>query len=191
MASGRGVSPVKLFVGMLGSDADLLRRAAHLLSQQYGPVDFASELWPFDETDYYEPEMGPDLKRRFVSFQDLIQPDRIAEIKRESYEIERQLADDTLAAIPRPVNLDPGYLDLSKLVLATTKDASHRVYLGAGIFAEVTLRYARGGWQLLPWTYPDFRKDEYHELFRKLRERYRSQRQALMNTQTHPDGELL
>jgi hypothetical protein len=180
MASPRAPQPVKLFVGMLSSDPDLLRRARQLLTRTHGPAEFDSELWPFNQTDYYDAEMGPDLKRTFVVFERLARPDDLPEIKIGTNALEAHLADEALSAVPRPVNLDPGYLDLNKLVLASTKDASHRLYLGRGIFGEVTLRYTEGGWQLLPWTYPDFREPHYHAFFTQVRERYKAQRRDLL-----------
>ncbi|MBN2448514.1 MAG: DUF4416 family protein [Phycisphaerae bacterium] len=181
MARPRGAKPVKLFVGMLSSDHDLLRRARHLLTREYGEIDLESDFWRFDQTDYYEPEMGPDLQRWFISFTRLIRPDHLPQIKRLACEMEERIAGEALSEIPRPVNLDPGYLDLNKLVLGTTKDASHRIYVGNGIFAEVTLRYTQGGWQLLPWTYPDFRQSDYHVFFEKVRAAFREQRREFLN----------
>ena len=123
--------------------------------------------------------MGPDLLRQFVSFEPLIDPGRLAEIKRETNELERRIADDAAALeIERPVNIDPGYVTPDKLVLATTKDRAHRIYLSSGIYAEVTLVYARGAWQPLEWTYPDYRKPEYHAYFEQLRRRMLEQRRA-------------
>lgn len=163
---------VKLIVGLLSGDEDLLRRARQLLARSYGPVDLESEIWPFDQTNYYEPEMGPGLRRSFLSFENPVPPDRVPEIKRVTNELETVIGDDCLISeIARPVNIDPGYIDLSKLVLATTKDRAHRIYLGAGIFAEVTLLFAEAGWRELPWTYPDYKKPEYHEFFSRVRNR--------------------
>ena len=176
MGKPRVPRPVKLFAGLLSGDPDLLRRARQLLARQWGPVDLESELWPFYQTDYYTPAMGPDLKRWLVSFATLAQPDDLVDHKHESNAIEEQIAADCLLPdIPRPVNIDPGYLDLNKLVLGTTKDAGHRIYLGRGIYAEVTLQYYHGGWQTRPWTYPDFHRPEYHAFFERVRELYREQ----------------
>lgn len=172
--------PVKLFVGLLGGDVDLLRRTRQLLSRSFGDVDLESDVWPFDQTDYYEEEMGPDLQRWFLSFQQLVPPDALADIKRQTNELEQRVADDLGGLdVPRPVNLDPGYLDLGKLVLATTKDRAHRIYLGCGIFAEVTLQFSQGAWQVQPWTYPDYQQVEYHAYFTALRGRYHEQLRAL------------
>lgn len=179
MARPRSPRPVKLFVGLLGGDADLLRRTRQLLVRRCGPVDSESDLWPFDQTDYYEAEMGAGLLRWFLGFERLVPADELVAIKHETNALEQQVAEQALLPdIPRPVNLDPGYLDLNKLVLASTKDAGHRVYLGHGIYAEVTLQFYHGGWQVRPWTYPDYHRPEYHEFFTRLREVYRRQSHA-------------
>lgn len=179
MAKPRLAKPVKLFMGLLSGDPDLLRRARQLLGRRWGTVDLESECWDFDQTDYYREEMGPNLQRWFLSFGQLIYPDRLAEIKLETNALEQQLADDCLLPeAARPVNIDPGYLDLTKLVLATTKDRGHRIYLGHGIYAEVTLQYAHSAWQTLPWTYPDYTRAAYHAFFTRVRERYREQQHA-------------
>jgi len=177
MARPRLAQPVKLICGLLGGDVDLLRRARQLLVRRFGPVDLESDLWPFDQTDYYEAEMGPDLKRLFLAFEQLIRPDLLAGTKDETNQIEQRIAADCAALeIPRPVNLDPGYIDLGKLVLATTKDRSHRLYLGQGIYAEVTLHFVDKRWQVWPWTYPDYHRPEYHAFFHRARDRLREQR---------------
>lgn len=168
----RAPRPVKLFVGMLSSDQDLMRRCAQLLARRYGPLDVASDVWPFTFTDYYDAEMGPALLRQFISFEPLIAADTLAEIKRETNLLEQRMTDECLAEPEhRPVNLDPGYMDPGKLVLATTKDRSHRIYLGGGIFAEVTLHYVNNAWRTWPWTYPDYQSAEYQGYFDALRQR--------------------
>lgn len=177
MARPRAPQPVKLICGLLSGDIDLLRRARQLLVRRFGPVDLESDVWSFEETDYYEEEMGPDLKRLFLSFERPSHLDALAGIKHETNAIEEKIAEQCLALeIPRPVNLDPGYVDLGKLVLATTKDRSHRIYIGQRIYAEVTLHFMNGRWQTWPWTYPDYRRAEYHEFFTRVRERLRAQR---------------
>lgn len=173
----RSAAHVKYVVGLLSSDPDLLRRARQLLSRYFGRIDIESPPWPFDYTDYYTAEMGPNLQRGFLSFEALLPPERLVEMKRETNLLEQRLAEDVLdPQIPRPVNLDPGYLDLGKLVLASTKDASHRIYLGEGICAEVTLTYVHGHWQTLPWTYPDYADPRTHAFLTEVRQRLRAQR---------------
>jgi hypothetical protein len=171
--------PAKLICGLIGGDVDLLARARNLLAKQIGQVEAVSDIWPFDQTDYYEHEMGRGLKRQFLSFAGLVQVDRLAEIKRLTNQIEQRITEDVLDPdIPRPVNLDPGYITLSKLVLASTKDYSHRIYLQAGIYAEVTLHYESGGWQAWPWTYPDYAAPTYHAFFTQVRQALKDQLSA-------------
>lgn len=163
--------PAKFICGLISSDPDLVARARGLLAKQVGPIDVVSDIWPFDQTDYYKQEMGENLKRQFVSFAGGMQVDRLPEIKRMTNQIEQRIAGEVLdPEIPRPVNLDPGYLTLSKIVLATTKDFSHRLYLEGGIYGEVTLYYKGGAWHSWPWTYPDYGAPTYHDFFTQLRE---------------------
>ncbi|TWT41269.1 hypothetical protein RAS1_39630 [Phycisphaerae bacterium RAS1] len=178
MGAAKTAKPVKLFAGLLGADVDLLRRARQLLSRRYGRVDLESDIWEFVSTDYYESEMGRGLKRWFIAFEPLLAPDRLAEVKLETNAIEAEIADAAMDPhIIRPVNIDPGYLNLGKLILASVKDHAHRIYLGAGIYGEVTLRFTDGAWQAWPWTFPDYRLPEYHAFFDRLRARYREQRE--------------
>lgn len=173
--------PVKLVCGLLSSDPDLLNRARQRLVRRYGAVDLESETWPFTQTRYYEHEMGPDLQRRFLAFERLVAPDALPEIKLETNKFEAEIADDcTTLGIVRPVNLDPGYVDLTRLVLATTKDRAHRIYLSQGIYAEVTLIAVGDGWS--PggeWTYADFREPRYYPYLSSVRRRLIEQRAHL------------
>lgn len=166
--------PVNLICAMLAARSEWLDRARELLVGRFGPVDLAGETEPFDYTDYYEPQMGPGLLRRMLSFRDLIDPGETAAVKLETNRIEEELARTIAGGPPRPVNLDPGYVDAARLVLATTKDHTHRLYLRDGIYAEVTLRWHRGRFEPCEWTYPDYRTESYREFFRKVRELYRA-----------------
>jgi len=189
MARPRVPQPVKLICGLLGGDVDLLRRARQLLARRFGPVDLESDVWPFDHTDYYREQMGPDLKRLFVSFEPLAAPDALVGIKHETNALEQRLAEQCCGLeIPRPVNLDPGYIDLTKLVLATAKDRAHRIYLGQRTYAEVTLLFVSGRWEACPWTYPDYRQPHYHEFFSRVRERLRQQRRQAPATPPESDS---
>lgn len=169
MAKINPVAPVALFCGVIGSDADVMAEAVEKLCADYGSIEMTSELISFDGTDYYEAEMGKDLFRRFYSFSDLIQPDHIADVKLATQDIEDDYCVELDGKIRRRVNLDPGYIAPSRLVLATTKDFSHRVYLQKGIYAEVTLNFTKQGCRYLDWTYPDFKKKSYTEFFFKVR----------------------
>ncbi|MCK4657964.1 MAG: DUF4416 family protein [Phycisphaerae bacterium] len=169
----------KLLCGLLASDLDLMKEAIRRLRAHFGPIDLESETWPFDQTDYYEFEMGTGIGRRFVFFEELVSVERLAEIKRLTNDLETSICDDVLQPHDRrPVNIDPGYMTLSKFVLATTKDYSHRIYVGRGIHAEVTLHYADGVWQPYPWTYPDYAAHTYHEFFESAREKLKQQLRA-------------
>lgn len=179
MGTPRLPLPAKLICGLLGADEDLLHRARQMLVRRFGPVEFESAIWLFSQTSYYETEMGPGLKRQFVAFERLIPPDSLARIKRETNEIESQIAEECVAlGIARPVNLDPGTIDLARLVLATTKDRSHRIYLDQGVYAEVTLHWSEGAWRVWPWTYPDYHDPAYHEFFTRVRTRLSEQLRA-------------
>ncbi len=165
--------PVKLIVAMLAHAEAALDQAAARLEAAHGPVDYASPLLPFTVSSYYAAEMGPDLRRRFIAFARLVLPDALPGLKLAAIALESDLAVDGR----RTVNLDPGYLCAGKLVLATTKNQQHRLYLGQGIYGEVALRYRAGAWQPWEWTYPDYRSPEYAQVFADIRRLYMRQRQ--------------
>lgn len=142
--------PVKLMVPMLASEVALFSQAEVALSEAFGAVDWRSELLPFEATPYYARELGLPQWRCFVTFAELVDPGSLAEIKLCTNAIEQVLA----VQGQRRINLDPGYVSLAKLVLATTKNQWHRIYVGQGIYAEVTLSYQRGAWRPQPWALP-------------------------------------
>jgi len=142
--------------------------------KQFGPLYEKSPAFEFTETDYYEPSMGSNLKKQFLTFQNLIDPGSLPEIKRMTNEWEIQYAAESRHDEPRSLNLDPGYLTLAKLVLASTKDHAHRIYLRDGIYAEVTLNYRSGGWRFFDWTFPDYQRHDYQEFFSRCRQKLRS-----------------
>lgn len=161
--------PVKLVASLLfREEADL---AAVLAAAQglYGPVDFLSELLPFDFTPYYDAEMGKGLWRRVAGFAPLVSPERLVQIKRTTNQWEQRHLNPQGG---RRINIDPGYVAASKFVLATGKDYSHRVYLGEGIFADLTLIYQKGSFTPLPWTYPDYASQPLIGILNLLRRRY-------------------
>jgi len=161
--------PVKLFIGMISGYTKLLDEIEDTLIREFGEIDMRSPVWKWDHTDYYQEEMGSNLLRKFVFFKTLIDPGKIADIKIRTNEIEGVYINERGG---RKINLDPGYLELSKVVLATTKNYSHRVYLRDGIYAEATLIFKKGEYQPLPYTYRDYASSEYREVFRKAREIY-------------------
>ncbi len=155
---GKAGTPAKakLFIGVIAASEDALDRALAAAAEKWGPIDVKSAVIPFDFTDYYEKEMGKGLLRRWIGFSKLIGQDELAPIKAATNGIEAEFAKDGR----RAVNLDPGYIELSKVVLASTKDFSHRIYIGKGIFAELTLLYKGKEYISLPWTYPDYKSAE-------------------------------
>ena len=175
MGTAREPQPVKLIASLLTGDPDLLAGVKEALSGAFGPIDFESELLAFDHTDYYAPEFGPGLQRQIVTFARLVDPGDLPAIKRKANEMEQATTPDG----GRQVNIDPGYVSLGKMVLASTKNHAHRLYLGEGIYGEGTLTYQRGRFRAWPWTYPDYASDRYCALFDQIRERYKAQLRAL------------
>jgi len=183
MAQAKPPKRVKFFVGMLSADPGLLDRAARHIARAFGPSDLISNTWPFDYTDYYTAEMGPDLKRRFLGIRDLARADRLADFKRVTNDLETRTCDECGQPHEfRPVNLDPGYITLAGLFLASMKDYAHRIYLGRGVYAEVTLLFENSRWRALPWTYPDYASQHYQGFFSLLRDRYKEQLAAPQTT---------
>ena len=133
-------------------------------------MELASPRYDFGETDYYEPTMGAGLQKCFFAFERLGDPGSLAERKIETNDWESEYATRREHAEPRPLNLDPGYLTPAKLVLASTKDHAHRIYLARGIFAEVTLYYKDRRWQSRDWTFPDYRRGDYQQFFSQCRD---------------------
>lgn len=168
-------TPVKPFAGVLTGYPETIPEVKSELESRFGRADEESSLFQFDYTDYYSEKMGTGLKKKFFSFHSLVSPGELAEIKLKTNEIEEKFAGKLDTGTTRPVNIDPGYVGLSKVVLATTKNYSHRIYLGRGIYAEVTLKYEDGRYRLQPWTYPDYRSEEYLEFFDDIRESYSRQ----------------
>jgi len=163
--------PVKLIIGILAADRQCLHAAVEAIEDKFHGTDFVSDVWPFDQTDYYKDETGPHILRQFVSIERLIDPGNLAKIKHKTNKLEQKLAAKLGLPLPRPVNLDPGIIEPSKLILATTKNYSHRIYIGNRMCAEVTLVFDRGSWCPLPYTYPDYRQQCYFDFFEKVRTR--------------------
>ena len=167
--------PVKLLIGILAADETALAAAVKAISKSFGVIDLASDVWPFTQTDYYKDELGPNALRQFVSIEKLIDPGKLAQIKHDTNSLEQQLADSLKLSLPRPVNLDPGFIEPSKLILASTKNFSHRIYIGNRMFAEVTLMYEKGRWRHFEFTFPDYRQSCYQDFLSKVRTRLMEQ----------------
>ncbi|MCI0415753.1 DUF4416 family protein [bacterium] len=171
MARPASASPAKLFVVSLHRDISILETAIKRFKAEWGETDFESEDFVFDETDYYEPEMGAGLRRRFYSFEKLISPDRIVEAKLHCNAIEEQFLRDG----HRQVNLDAGYLDTYKVILASAKFGGQKIYLRDGIYADMTLTMYKGKWESFVWGFPDFKSGKYDQALRHIRELYKTQ----------------
>jgi hypothetical protein len=171
MACARKPSVVKLIVGIIFTSEGVLIKAKQRLKKRFGPFDFESSFIPFHYTEYYEKEMGSKLKRQFLSFRWLIQPEKLAEIKLYTNRLEKQFS-RSKDRPSRMINLDPGYISAAKLILATCKDYVHRIYLDKGVFAEATLRFQDGSFKPWPWTYPDYRSKDYIQNFNVIRKIY-------------------
>lgn len=170
---------VKLFFGLIGSNETWLEKARTRIAYDFSPITRTSRVIPFDQTSYYESEMGPSLLRQWVAVQSLVWPEQLAQIKRYTNKLENLFSE----AGRRRVNFDPGYVSLSKVILATTKDHAHRIYMGQGIYEEVTLQFRRGvGFVEWPWTYPDYRMEEARHFFLEVREELLQQSKNIRNS---------
>ena len=178
--------PVKLVIGLLSGDLALFTQATAKLQESYGSIDVESTVFPWTTTNYYREEMGENLLRKFVAFEPLLSPEALVRIKLETNALELSLSGATAPNTPRRVNLDPGYLDATKLVLASTKNQAHRIYLAQGIYAEVTLLYHHGEFHPFLYTYTDYRWPDTQEFLRRVRSRYLAQVRVRRGTVTLP-----
>ena len=163
-------SSVLLILAVVSRFDDAFEWTRKKTTTSWSRVALESERFSFCETDYYEASMGLDLKKQFFAFESLIDPGSLADIKRQTNTWEEEFAEAGEYDLPRPLNLDPGYVTLGKLVLASTKNHAHRIYLRDGIYAEVTLQYRSKAWQKSPWTYPDYQRDDFQAYFSQCRD---------------------
>ena len=174
MAEAEPFSPVKLICGIISSRPHSAQAAKGKLVQLYGPIDSESPSFLFDYTDYYDEQMGSPLERKFFSFQQLLSPERLSEIKLQTNKLEEDIRQE-LEENLRVVNIDPGFLNASSLIMATVKNFAHRIPLRAGIYAHLELLFGKDHVRTLKWTYPDFEKEEYHDYFLEVRKIYLAQ----------------
>lgn len=160
--------PAKLVIGLFTQKQKRLAAVAVDLMESFGSIDMISPLFPFDFTTYYEKEMGFPLFRRIFVFKSLIQQDALADIKLKTNAIETLYSADGM----RQVNIDPGFLLMERLVLATGKNFAHRIYIGKCIYADLTLIYQKNGYQPLPWTYPDYAHGSIRHFLTLVRNKY-------------------
>ena len=171
MGCVKAFRPEKLVIAILTSAPERLSAQLGELTESFGEIDFRSDPIPFTFTSYYTEEMGPDIIRVFAAFSALVDPQSLAGIKI----VTNALEDRWRVQGRRKTNLDPGLLGLSRFVLATTKDGSHRIPLAQGIYGEVTLTFEKGGFRPAPWTYPDYASAPYLEILNRIRAAYKEQ----------------
>lgn len=160
------VTPV---ASVFSADERLIVDVQTRLAERLGQCSYISPMLAFSHSDYYFKEMGSNLRRRIFAFESLLDPGLLSDLKHFSNGLEQERAVDG----SRRVNIDVGYVSLAKLVLASTKDHAHRLFLGKGIYGEVTLRFVRGHFVPWPWTYPDYASLEYRGIFEEIREIHR------------------
>lgn len=156
-----------LFVAVLFSLRDKLSSALTLLEERFGSILFVSPELAWDHSNYYEKELGKPIIRQFIFFQDFFDPLTLPEAKLETNAIETIYKENG----KRSINLDPGYVMLSRVVLASAKDYSHRLYLGKGIYGEIALYYKDNRYNPLPYTYHDYKDPVCLDIFETARER--------------------
>ncbi len=177
MGQIRTTAPVLLFMATFSSLEEAFPWALERAESAFGPVEFQAGPFPFEEfTNYYAKQMGAKLPKQLWGFRDLINPASLPTIKRQTNEWEDEFKNTFPASVDRPLNLDPGYVDLGKFILASTKDHAHRIYLADGIFAETTLMYTQKQWKALPWSYPDYQSAEYQTFLAQCRDYLKQQR---------------
>ena len=167
--------PEKLIIGVIYNDKDVFDTAMQRLAEKFGEWDFVCEEFSFsnDFSTYYDDELGGEGRRRIYSFERLVDPSEQADIKEFTNELEKEFSVDG----NRKINLDPGFINHGRLMLATTKETGFRVPLKNGIYTELTLFYARGGWNKFPWTYRDYQSERVQAFLSEVRRRYLKQRQ--------------
>lgn len=173
MASVRFVEPVVRFCAVITRHQTARLWAVNCLSQAWGKPDIVSPPIPFEAGGFYTPTMGGELQKTLIAFEGFQDPAMLADWKLQTNRWEAEYAATGIHPEPRPINLDVGYMTQAKLVLATTKDRDHRIYLRDGMFAEVTLSYVGKSWQHHRWSYPSYRTDEVAVFANEVRSRLR------------------
>lgn len=169
MSTKRHQEEALLFVGALYASSEIFDRNLPELENHFGPVLFQSAIMPWDHSHYYRDELGTPISRRFIFFERLIDASCLPEIKVMTDDMEYR----NLIHGKRQINLDPGYLTEAKVILASTKNYSHRIYLGRGIYAEQEYIFSKGSYRPLSHTYTDYRKSEYLKVFSQARQLFR------------------
>ena len=164
-----------LFIGVLFSEKNIFDATFTILRKNFGNVLFQSDVDLWQYTDHYHKELGIPIFRNFIFFEKIIDPSLLAEIKLLTNDIESFFS----VSGKRKINLDPGYITLAKVVLASTKNYSHRIYLGKGIYAELALLYKNRQFIAMPYTYNDYKDIRYLNMFMKVRDFLKKPREQI------------
>jgi len=167
----KDIPPVKLIAAILFNDESILNKTILKLESKFSPVDFRSEFFSFTQSDYYEPEMGANLQRILISFTDPVAPETLVQAKL----IAGQIEEEALSQGKRAVNIDTGYLDLFKLVLASLKGRNNKIYISDGIWADMVLYFKGGEFHPFEWSFPDFKSGIFNSALKKIRENFKLQ----------------
>ncbi len=170
-----GNNLVNLIIAVLHPEELGIEKVKDILSERFGDIELVSKPFSFSHTSYYEEEMGKGIVKTILSFERLIKDTDMKIVKYFTLQVE----DDFKVNGGRRFNLDPGYIDLNKLVLSTTKGRAHRISIGWGLYEEVTLWYRKGQFEDLMWTYPSYKPKEVKEFLIKVRERYKEKLRIL------------
>ena len=162
----------KAVLGVLFQEEEYYQELQHHLETVGVEIEFESESLRFDSTDYYEKEMGTELRRIFLSLKGIFPVEESVLFKLETTEWEHRWRESGL----RSLNLDPGYLDLSRVVLLSGKEGSHKIYLRNGVWADLVLLKDKGGYRNFPWTFPDIRIGRYDDFFLQLRAEFKKEK---------------
>lgn len=154
-----------VFIGSLFSDKTIFDQVVPLLQDKFGKILFQSNILHWEYSDHYSKELGSRIYRNFIFFDEIIDPSTLADIKLLTNDIEAIYSQNG----KRRINLDPGYITLAKVVLASTKNYSHRIYLGKGIYAELALFYKNQQFIAMPYTYKDYKNQDNLIMFMKIR----------------------
>ncbi|MBL7156800.1 MAG: DUF4416 family protein [Candidatus Omnitrophica bacterium] len=163
-------TPVKLIIGLISNQTFQFNLARRFLEKKFGKIDKETDFLDFSCTNYYQQELGENLKRKFFSFKKLLTLKRDYNIKLYTNALEKKFSKGNR----RTINIDPGYISLAKLVLFTTKNRSHRIYIDCGIYADLELWFVNKTFEPLEWTYPDYKTKEYIDFFNSVRDIYKT-----------------
>ena len=160
-------TPSKLFIGVIYNCEDFIKDLIKDLKKKFGTLDSVSEPMAFNHTKYYQKEMGTNLIKRFITIKKLWNPENIYKAKIITDQIENKYTTNN----NRNINLDPGALTLHNIILLSTKNFMHRIPLAKGIYAELTLIYNKktNTYQEVPWTYPDYKTNDYQNILITIR----------------------